>query len=175
MGASAHLGWVAVAAAASLVAAPPAGAQQPASPDPAPSASSAPRPDPAPAKTQPRVVVRVAPRPVVAAPTTTARPSAPAATTTAKPRTSSPARRATTRRATAHHRAPVQRSRRAAHVALPRLPHLALAQLSAPASTADADRARKLAVGGLSLLILALASAMLLAFTARDERRRVVR
>jgi hypothetical protein len=44
-----------------------------------------------------------------------------------------------------------------------------------PSSTADDGRARKLAVGGLSLLILALASATLLAFTARDERRRVAR
>ena len=52
---------------------------------------------------------------------------------------------------------------------------MTLAQLSAPASTADAGRARKLAVGALSLLILALASATLLAFTARVERRRVVR
>ena len=52
---------------------------------------------------------------------------------------------------------------------------MTLAQLSAPSSTADDGRARKLAVGALSLLILALASATLLAFTARVERRRVVR
>jgi hypothetical protein len=52
---------------------------------------------------------------------------------------------------------------------------MTLAQLTAPSSTADAGRARKLAVGGLSLLILALASATLLAFTARVERRRVAR
>ena len=174
MGASAHLRWVAVVAAASLAAAVPAGAQQSASPDAAPSGSSAPRPDPAPVKTKPRVVVRAAPRPVAPVSTTVA-PSAPAATTTAKPRASRPARRATTRRATSHHRTPVHRSKRAAHTALPRLPHLTLAQLSAPASTPDHGRARKLALGALSLLILALASATLLALTARVERRRVVR
>ena len=174
MGASAHLRWVAVVAAASLAAAVPAGAQQPASPDAAPSGSSAPRPDPAPVKTKPRVVVRAAPRPVAPV-TTTVAPSAPAPTTTAKPRTSRPAHRAATRRATSHRRTPVHGGKRAAHVALPRLPHLTLAQLSAPASTADAGRARKLALGALSLLILALASATLLAFTARVERRRVVR
>ena len=60
-------------------------------------------------------------------------------------------------------------------MSLARLPHLTLAQLSAPATTADSGRARKLAVGALSLLILALASATLLALTARVERRRVVR
>jgi hypothetical protein len=174
MGASAHLRWVAVVAAASLAAAVPAGAQQSASPDAAPSGSSAPRPDPAPVKTKPRVVVRAAPRPVAPV-TTTVAPSAPAPTTTAKPRASRPARRATSRRATSHHRTPVHRSKRAAHTALPRLPHLTLAQLSAPASTADDGRARKLALGALSLLILALASATLLALTARVERRRVVR
>jgi hypothetical protein len=177
MGASPHLRWVAVVAAASLAATAPAGAQEPASPDAAPSGSSAPRPDPAPVKTRPRVVVRAAPRPATPATTTTAvTPSAPATTTTAaKPRASAPARRATTHRATAHHRKAVRRHQPAAHVALPRLPHMTLAQLSAPSSTAGDGRARKLAVGALSLLILALASATLLAFTARVERRRVVR
>jgi hypothetical protein len=180
MGASAHLRWVAVVAAASLAAAVPAGAQQPASPDAAPSGSSAPRPDPAPVKTRPpvktkpRVVVRAAPRP--AAPVTrTVAPSVPTATTTeAKPRASRPARRAVTRRTTSHPRK-AARGHKPAALALPRLPHLTLTQLSAPTSTADAGRARKLAVGALSLLILALASATLLAFTARVERRRVVR
>ena len=177
MGASAHLRWVAVVAAASLAAAVPAGAQQPASPDAAPSGSSAPRPDPAPVKSKPRVVVRAAPRPVApVTTTTTVTPSAPATTTTAaKPRASAPPRRAATRRTTAHHRKAVRRHQPAAHVAMRRLPHMTLAQLSAPASTADAGRARKLALGALSLLILALASATLLAFTARVERRRVVR
>jgi hypothetical protein len=176
MGARAHLRWVAVVAAASLAAAVPAGAQQPASPDAAPSGSSAPRPDPAPGKTKPRVVVRAAPRPAATV-TTTVGPSAPAATATPTPTPAArrPARRATTRRATSHRRTPVHREQPAAHVALRRLPHLALAQLSAPPTTADAGRARKLALGALSLLILALASATLLAFTARVERRRVVR
>jgi hypothetical protein len=184
MGARVHLRWVAVVAAASLAAATPAGAQQPAGPDAAPSGSSgssAPRPDPAPVKTKPRVVVRAAPRPAAAV-TTTVAPSAPAATTTPKPATSTPARRVTTHRAKSqshqvprHRKAAAHAPARRAAVALPRLPHLTLAQLRAPANTADADRARKLAVGALSLLILALASATLLAFTARVERRRVAR
>jgi hypothetical protein len=180
MGAKAHLRWVAIVAAGSLAAAVPAVAQEPASPDAAPSASSAPRPDPAPVKTKPRVVVRAAPRPAVKV-TTTVRPTAPAATATPTPPASAPARRATTRGTTSHRRKPVHRNpaahapARRAHVALPRLPHLALSQLSAPSTTDDAGRARKLAVGALSLLILALASATLLALTARVERRRVVR
>jgi hypothetical protein len=180
MGAKAHLRWVAIVAAASLAVAVPAVAQEPASPDAAPSASSAPRPDPAPEKSKPRAVVRAAPRPAAKV-TTTVRPTAPAATATPTPPASKPARRATTRGTTSHRRKPVHRKpaaqapARRAHVALRRLPHLALTQLSAPSTTADAGRARKLAVGALSLLILALASATLLAFTARVERRRVVR
>ena len=180
MGASAHLGWVAAVAAASLAVALPADAQQPAGPDAAPSGSSAPRPDPAPVKTSPRVVVRAAPRPSATVTTTTVRPTARAAIPT--PAASSPAHRATTRRATSHRRKPIHHRKpaahappRPAHVSLARLPHLTLAQLSAPATTADSGRARKLAVGALSLLILALASATLLALTARVERRRVVR
>ena len=62
-----------------------------------------------------------------------------------------------------------------AYIAAPRVPRLTLAHLSAPSATNDAGRARKLAAGALSLLVLALASATLLAFTARVERRRVVR
>jgi hypothetical protein len=177
MGASPHLRWVAVVAAASLAAAVPASAQDPASPDAAPSGSSTPRPDPAPVKTKPRVVVRAAPRPVApvtTTSTTTVTPSAPAAATTPKPRARKPAHRAT-RRATAHHRKAVERKKPAVHIALRPLPHMTVTQLTAPSSTADDGRARKLAVGGLSLLILALASATLLAFTARDERRRVAR
>ena len=80
-----------------------------------------------------------------------------------------------TRRATSQPRKAARRPKPAAHLPLPRLPHLALAQLSAPSNAADDGRARKLALGALSLLILALASATLLAFTARVERRRVVR
>jgi hypothetical protein len=175
MGAKAHPRWVAIVAAASLATAVPAGAQEPASPDAAPSSSSAPRPDPAPVKTKPRIVVRAAPRPSATVTTTTVQPTAPAATATPRPAASKPARRATTRRPTSHRRKAAHRKKPAAHVALPRLPHLTLAQLSAPSTTADAGRARKLALGALSLLILALASATLLAFTARVERRRVVR
>ena len=58
---------------------------------------------------------------------------------------------------------------------MPPLPRLSLAHLSAPPTKTDAGRARKLAAGALSLLVLALASATLLAFTARVERRRVAR
>jgi hypothetical protein len=181
MGASPNLRWVTIVVAASLAAAVPAGAQEPASPDAAPSGSSTPRPDPAPVKTKSRVVVRAAPRPVATVTTTTVRPTAPAASTTPKPATST-ARRVTTHGAKSQQGKTARRPRpaarapaRRARVALPRLPHLTLAQLSAPTSTADDGRARKLAVGALSLLILALASATLLAFTARVERRRVVR
>ena len=175
MGARAHLRWVAVVAAASLAAAVPAGAQEPASPDAAPSGSSAPRPDPAPVKTKPRVVVRAAPRPAATV-TTTAAPSAPADDSEADARR---AQAGAARDDPPGDLAPAQGGQphepAAAHVALLRLPHLTLAQLSAPPTTADAGRARKLALGALSLLILALASATLLAFTARVERRRVVR
>jgi hypothetical protein len=178
MGASAHLRWVAIVAAASLAAATPAGAQESASPDAAPSGSTTPRPDPAPVRTNPEVVARAAPRPVATVTTTTVKPTAPAATATQRPAADTAARRATTHRATSHRRNavhPPQSAARRAHTALPRLPHLTIAKLSAPATTADAGRARKLALGALSLLILALASATLLAFTARVERRRVAR
>ena len=136
MGASAHLRWVTVVAAASLAAAVPAVAQEPASPDAAPSGSHAPRPDPAPVKTKPRVVVRAAPRPVATVTTTTVgrrrprrrrrrpkpRASKPRAPGDDPPQASSPPRKA--RRA--------RPKPRGARVALPALPHLTLAQLSAP-------------------------------------------
>ena len=167
-----------IVVATSLAAAVPAGAQQPASPDAAPTASHAPQPDPAPVKTTPKaaIAVRPAPRPVARA-TTTVRPAAPAA---AAP---TPARTATksVHRAATHRKKAVRRSARAhtatrrPHVAMPPLPRLTLAHLSAPPTTTDAGRARRLAAGALSLLILALASATLLAFTARVERRRVAR
>lgn len=181
MGAKAHLRWVTMVAAASLAAAAPAGAQSSPNPDAAPSASHAPSPDPAPAKSKPEAVVRAAPRPVAAA-TTTVRPATPAATASSPAATPKPTRRAATRRATTHRKTSARQERREqtqprrrTAVALPALPHLTLAHLSAPSTTADAGHARKLAVGALSLLILALASATLLAFTARVERRRVVR
>ena len=84
--------------------------------------------------------------------------------------------RATTHRkkaAPSHRRARADGS--ATRIAVPRVPRLSLAHLSAPPATNDAGRARKLAAGALSLLVLALASATLLAFTARVERRRVAR
>ena len=155
-----------------LATAVPAGAQQSAGPDAAPTGSNAPRPDPAPVKSTPKVtVVRPAARPVV---TPTVRPVAPVATTPVR-RASKPVHRATTeRKQPVRHQQRAQAAKRRPRVAMPPLPRLSLAHLSAP-PTNDAGRARKLAAGALSLLVLALASATLLAFTARVERRRVVR
>ena len=138
-------------------------------------------PRPGAGEEQAEAVVRAAPRPVAAA-TTTVRPATPAATASSPAATPKPTRRAATRRATTHRKTSARQERREqtqprrrTAVALPALPHLTLAHLSAPSTTADDGHARKLAVGALSLLILALASATLLAFTARVERRRVVR
>jgi len=176
MGASPNLRWVTIVVAASLAAAAPAGAQEPASPDAAPSTSHAPRPDPAPVKTKPKAtVVRTAPRPAAAV-TTTVTPAAPVAKAPTRA-ASKPVRRAATHRKKAvrrQHPAKATPKRRARTVALS-LPHLSLTHLTAPPNTGDAGRARRLAAGALSLLILALASATLLAFTARVERRRVAR
>jgi hypothetical protein len=180
MGASTHLRWVTIVVAASLAAAVPAGAQQPASPDAAPTAAHAPQPDPAPAKTTPKAatVVRPAPRPVA---TTTVRPAAPATGTPTPTPTPARAARKPVHRATTHrkkavrHKPATHAATRRPHVAMPPLPRLSLAHLTAPSTTSDAGRARKLAAGALSLLVLALASATLLAFTARVERRRVAR
>jgi cytoskeletal protein RodZ len=183
MGAKAHLGWVMVAAASLAVAAPVAAQSSP-SPDAAPSgSSSAARPDPAPVRTKPRAAVRAAPRPAATAatPTTTVTPVTPApapapARTASKPSTRKAAsRRATPSRASHRRKPAAQSSARRTRPLLARLPHLTVAKLTAPPSTVDAARARKLAVGGLSLLVLALASATLLAVTLRIERRRVVR
>jgi translation initiation factor IF-2 len=159
------LRWVTIVVATSLAAAVPAGAQQPASPDAAPTASHAPQPDPAPVKTTPKaaIAVRPAPRPVAAAPT-------PAPTATKSVHRAATHRKKAVRRSARAHKAT-----RRPHVAMPPLPRLTLAHLSAPPTTTDAGRARRLAAGALSLLILALASATLLAFTARVERRRVAR
>ena len=178
MGASTNLRWVTIVVAAVLAAAVPAGAQEPASPDAAPSTSHAPRPDPAPVKTKPKAtVVRTAPRPAAAV-TTTVTPAAPVAKAPTRAATK-PVRRAATHRKKAVRRqhpakAKATPKRRARTVALS-LPHLSLTHLTAPPTTDDAGRARRLAAGALSLLILALASATLLAFTARVERRRVAR
>ena len=177
MGAKQILRWVTIVVAAVLATAAPAGAQESATPDAAPSTSHAPRPDPAPVKTKPQAtVVRAAPRPAAAV-TTTVRPAAPAA------KAPTPAaRKPVQRKATPRHRKATRREhaatptpkRRARAVALS-LPHLTLAHLTAPPDTGDAGRARRLAAGALSLLVLALASATLLAFTVRVERRRVAR
>jgi hypothetical protein len=176
MGASALLRWVMMVVGVLLVAAVPAAAQQSAGPDAAPTGSKAPRPDPAPVTSTPRpaTVVRPAQRPVAAG-ATTARPPAPVSTTPARSAAGKPLQRATT-----HGQQPVHR-RRSAHaakrrrVALAALPRLSVARLSAPPAKSDAGRARKLAAGAVSLLVLALASATLLALTARVERRRVAR
>ena len=164
-----------IVVATSLAAAVPAGAQQPASPDAAPTASHAPQPDPAPVKTTPKaaIAVRPAPRPVARA-TTTVRPAA-AAPTPARTATKSVHRAANHRKKAVRRSARAHKATRRPHVAMPPLPRLTLAHLSAPPTTTDAGRARRLAAGALSLLILALASATLLAFTARVERRRVAR
>ena len=161
-----------IVVAALLATAVPAVAQQSAGPDAAPTGSSAPRPDPAPVKSAPRAtVVRPAVRPSV---TTTVRPASPVARTPAR-RASRPVHRATThRKKAARHKARAG-TKRATRIAVPRVPRLSLAHLSAPPATNDAGRARTLAAGALSLLVLALASATLLAFTARVERRRVAR
>jgi hypothetical protein len=177
MGASPNLRWVTIVVAALLAAAAPAGAQEPASPDAAPSTSHAPRPDPAPVKAKPKVaVVRPAPRPAVTTATTTVKPAAPVAATPTPVARKVVRHKATPRQRKAVHRehraaAPKQRTRTVAVT----LPHLSLAHLTAPPINGDAGRARKLAAGALSLLVLALASATLLAFTARVERRRVAR
>ena len=156
-----------------LATAVPADAQQSAGPDAAPTGSNAPRPDPAPVKSTPKVtVVRPAARPVV---TPTVRPVAPVAATPVR-RASKPVHRATTeRKQPIRHQQRAQAAKRRPRVAMPPLPRLSLAHLSAPPTPNDAGRARKLAAGALSLLVLALASATLLAFTARVERRRVAR
>jgi hypothetical protein len=169
MGASPQLRWVAIVAAMWLATAVPALAQSSAGPDPAPSGSQSPSPDPAPVKAKPA-------RPVVKAVTTvrppvqstTPAPASPPATKPAQHKSKKPARHQRKRRApaAAKHRTVLP---------VPSLPHLNPARLVAPQTTDDAGRARKLAAGALSLLVLALASATLLAFTARVERRRVVR
>jgi len=175
MGASALLRWVMMVVGVVLVAAVPAAAQRSAGPDAAPTGSKAPRPDPAPLTSTPRPATVVRPARPVAAAATTARPPAPVSTTPARSAAGTPLQRATT-----HGQQPVHR-RRTAHaskrrrVALAALPRLSLARLSAPPAKSDAGRARKLAAGAVSLLVLALASATLLALTARVERRRVAR
>jgi hypothetical protein len=163
-----------------LAAATPAVAQSPSGPDAAPGASSGgPSPDPAPskAKAKPAAAKRiVAPAAAETTPRTPvqATPVEPARHATPAPHRAKPARHnhhpAAKKKGKPKH-APAHRT--VAHA--PALPRLDPVRLVAPTTDPDAGRARKLAAGALSLLILALASAMLLAFTARVERRRVVR
>jgi hypothetical protein len=162
-----HRGGALVVLAACLALSAPAAAQ---SPDPDPSAG--PRPDPAPTKS--RTAKPTAPAPSAAQPTTTQTTPTPENESSpdsgaVRPRTSPP------RRAT--HRAKRHKPSPARHVAdstAPALPRIEPTQLLAPASD-DGDRARRLAVGAVALLLLGLASATLLAVTARLERRRMMR
>jgi hypothetical protein len=182
IGAKQNLRLVTIVVAALLATAAPAGGQEPASPDAASSTSHAPRPDPAPVKSKPKAkVARPAPRPAsteatTTTTTTTISPAAPVVTTPRRV-----ARKPVQRTATPRHKKPARRRHRAApprrrtQVVAPSLPRLTLAHLTAPPANADAGRARRLAAGALSLLVLALASATLLAFMARVERRRVPR
>jgi hypothetical protein len=166
-----------------LAAATPAVAQSPGGPDAAPSSgsSSAPRPDPAPVKSKPAApVAKRAARPVAVVTTRTPVQTTPAASATAPTPSATKSTPKRAHRTTAQHR----RKKPARHapaphpaaVHVPALPHLTPVRLVAPSAAAgDASRARKLAAGALSLLILSLASAMLLAVAARGERRRVAR
>ena len=157
-----HRGGALVGVVAACLALAAAAAAQ--SPDP--DAAPGPSPDPAPAQTKPAV------KPAVKAPTTP-QPTAPQTTPTpaneSSPDSGAPQR-------TTHH--PKRRKQAATkHTAasrIPPLPHIKPAQLLASPSDGD-DRARRLAIGAVALLLLALASATLVAFTARFERRRMMR
>jgi hypothetical protein len=133
---------------------------------PDPDAAPGPSPDPAPARTKPAV------KPAVKAPTTT-QPAAPQTTPTQTNESSpdSGAPRRVTHRPKRHKRAATKHT---AASRVPPLPHIRPAQLLASPSDGD-DRARRLAIGAIALLLLALASATLVAFTARFERRRMLR
>jgi hypothetical protein len=148
-------------AAACLVLAATAAAQ---SPDP--DAAPGPSPDPAPARTNPAV------KPAVKAPTPS-QPTAPQTTPTQTNESSpdSGALQHTT------HRPKRDKPAATKHTAasrIPALPHIRPAQLLASPSDGN-DRARRLAIGAVALLLLALASATLVAVTARFERRRMMR
>jgi hypothetical protein len=134
------------------------------SPDPA--AAPGPSPDPAPAHTKPAV------KPAVKAPTTTqatAPQTTPTQTNESSPDSGAPRR--TTQRPKRHKRAAAKHT---TATRIPPLPQIRPAQLLASPSDGD-DRARRLAIGAIALLLLALASATLIAFTARFERRRMMR
>jgi hypothetical protein len=134
------------------------------SPDPA--AAPGPSPDPAPTRTKPAV------NPAVKAPTTT-QPTPPQTTPTQTNELSpdSGAPRRATHRPKRHKRAATKHT---VVSRIPPLPQIKPAQLLASPSDGD-DRARRLAISGIALLLLALASATLVAFTARFERRRMMR
>jgi hypothetical protein len=161
-----HRGGALVAVVAACLALAASAAAQ--SPDP--DAAPGPSPDPAPARTQP--AAKPAVKPAVKAPTPS-QPTAPQTTPT-RANESSPDSGAP-RRAT--HRAKRHKPAATKHTAasrIPALPHIKPTQLLASPSDGD-DRARRLAIGAVALLVLALASAMLVAFTARFERRRMMR
>jgi hypothetical protein len=156
-----------VVLAAVLLATAPALAQS--GPDAAPSGSSGgPTPDPAP--TAKRPAKRVATPPAVVRTTTS---PAPAPAQVAPTQHDGAGHRKATKPSTHRSSAAKRRSAKAPAAALS-LPRLTPAHLVAPGSDAD-DQARRLAIGGLSLLLLALASAMLLAFTLRVDRDRTLR
>jgi hypothetical protein len=136
------------------------------SPDPDAAPSPSPDPAPTPAQTKP------AAKPAVKAPAPT---QATTPQTTPTPANESSPDSGAPRRTTHH---PKRRKQAATkHTAasrIPPLPHIKPAQLLASPSDGD-DRARRLAIGAIALLLLALASATLVAFTARFERRRMMR
>jgi hypothetical protein len=150
---------VGVLAVVGLALAAPAAAQ---SPDP--DAAPAPSPDPAPAHKQPARKTATQP----AAPQTTPTQANESPPVSGAVKTTS--RHTSARRRT--HRP--KRHKAAAKRVMPALPQIHPAQLLASPSDGD-DRARRLALGAIALLLLALASATLIAFTARFERRRMMR
>lgn len=158
-----HRGGALVGLAAGCLALAATAAAQ--SPDPA--AAPGPSPDPAPTRAKPAV------KPAVKAPTP-AQPTAPQTTPTQTNESSpdSGAPRRATHRPKRHKRAATKHT--AASRRIPPLPQIKPAQLLASPSDGD-DRARRLAIGAIALLLLALASATLVAFTARFERRRMLR
>jgi hypothetical protein len=142
-----------------LALAAPAAAQSP-DPDAAPT----PSPDPAPTHKQ-------------ASPKATTQPPAPQTTPTQT--NESPPVSGAVKTTTRHTSTPRRTHRPKRHKAAPKrvvpaLPHIRPVQLLASPSNGD-DRARRLATGAIALLLLALASATLIAFTARFERRRMMR
>jgi hypothetical protein len=143
MGAAPHLRWFTLAMVLTIAAASPAAGQQPVGPDPAPAqGTSAPRPDPAPTP-----IVR--PRPTVPRTTSTGTTTAPS--TAGTPR---PARRHATRAAP--------------QLAINGPPAFPRDVAPLPAADArDHAQTRRLAIAGLALLLLCLASATMLAVTVR--------